>query len=426
MGQGREGHHKHCPYVQCAEEWINLADIDGEWEVIDVLDVRGPPEQRFWKLWWKPYPGQEKVEAERSEQDDGSWRHGWQPARNCTRLVAMQRTFINNNRQMDPRASLEGLVWCAEKGVVIPQPRCPHCNYMAGTPSAQKKHAAECIYTPVKRSKDSPAGKIAMRKRLEKEIKQYPAPRVHAPAHPEAERGYVTLKKVSSMVALGHLATSDASTEADMYARMGKATGDFVKGMHLWTHPHVRRNEKLRMFRRHMMQLLYGASVTWYLTGALCRRLNWWTARKIAIICGTDAKTEAGKRKVQAKRQWAKRTGVLREQERLLRKQQGELEKEKDKVREQRREAEHLRMDAERLRKQRNTAKRERDDAKTQLQQLQREAGVARAARKQVIETMAEATTAMAEAMAAAEKRMTAVRGAGHHRGHVRGSKGSM
>ena len=36
-----------------------------------------------------------------------------------------------------------------------------------------------------------------MRKRLEKEIKQYPAPRVHAPAHPEAERGYVTLKKTT-------------------------------------------------------------------------------------------------------------------------------------------------------------------------------------------------------------------------------------
>ena len=27
---------------------------------MDVLDVRGPPEQRYWKLWWKPYPGQEK------------------------------------------------------------------------------------------------------------------------------------------------------------------------------------------------------------------------------------------------------------------------------------------------------------------------------------------------------------------------------
>ena len=44
-----------------------------------------------------------------------------------------------------------------------------------------------------------------------------------------------------------------------------------------------------------------------------------------------------------AKKQWAKRMGVLREQERLLRKQQGELEKEKDKVREPRREVEHLR-----------------------------------------------------------------------------------
>ena len=52
-----------------------------------------------------------------------------------------------------------------------------------------------------------------------------------------------------------------------------------------------------------------------------------------------------------AKRQWAKRTGVLREQERLLRKQQGELEKEKDKVREPRQEGEHLRRRRRRRRR---------------------------------------------------------------------------
>ena len=89
-------------------------------------------------------------------------------------------------------------------------------------------------------------------------------------------------------------------------------------------------------------------------------------------------------------------------------------------------EVEHLQKDADRLRKQRNTAEQERDDAKTQLQQSQREVGVAGAAQQQVMAATAEATTAMAEAMAAAEKQTTAVRGAGHHSGHVSGGKGSM
>ena len=294
----KEGHSKHCPYIQCAEEWTNPADEHGEWEVIDVLDVRGPPEQRYWKLLWKPYPGQDKMEAERSEQDDGSWRHDWQPARNCTRLLAMQRTFFTNNQQLVPTASIEGRAWWAEKEVIVPQPRCRHCNHMANSQSAQKKHDAECIYVPVQRSKDSPAGRKAMRKRLDDDVKQYPAIHVHAPTHKKAVKGYVKLQTVSSMVSLGHLTTSDASTAADMNARMGKASRDFVKGMHLWTHPDIKRKEKLRMFRRHIMQLLYGASVSWYLTDALERRLNYWTAGKMAIICDTDSKTECGKRRV--------------------------------------------------------------------------------------------------------------------------------
>ena len=34
------GHQKHCPYVQCAEDWINPEEVDGEWEVIDTLRRR--------------------------------------------------------------------------------------------------------------------------------------------------------------------------------------------------------------------------------------------------------------------------------------------------------------------------------------------------------------------------------------------------
>ena len=44
------GHERHCPYVQLITAWVNSTDPDGEWEVTKLLDVRGPPERRFWKV----------------------------------------------------------------------------------------------------------------------------------------------------------------------------------------------------------------------------------------------------------------------------------------------------------------------------------------------------------------------------------------
>ena len=46
------GHERHCPYVQLITAWVNSTDPDGEWEVTKLLDVRGPPERRFWKVRW--------------------------------------------------------------------------------------------------------------------------------------------------------------------------------------------------------------------------------------------------------------------------------------------------------------------------------------------------------------------------------------
>jgi hypothetical protein len=77
----RMGHQRHCPYLLLIDTWENPEDSDGEWAVEQILDVRGPPERRFWKLLWAPYTDEEhdvRVQARRTTADDGSWRHGWQ------------------------------------------------------------------------------------------------------------------------------------------------------------------------------------------------------------------------------------------------------------------------------------------------------------------------------------------------------------
>ena len=58
------------------------------------------------------------------------------------------------------------------------------------------------------------------------------------------------------------------------------------------------RIDQLRMFRRHLMQLIYAGAQCWQMTDAVQRRLNWWTAGRTAIIAGTDRKTECHKRRV--------------------------------------------------------------------------------------------------------------------------------
>ena len=132
-----------------------------------------------------------------------------------------------------------------EKEVIVPQPRCRHCNHMAGSQGAQKKHQAQCIYAPVQRSKNSPTRRLAMRKRMDNDANKFPTIRVHAPTHHTVVHEYVELQTMCSMVSLGHLTTSDASTAADMDARILVANGlsedvHGCPGLPRWRHNSVR------------------------------------------------------------------------------------------------------------------------------------------------------------------------------------------
>eukprot|EP01047_Picozoa_sp_COSAG01_P118424 COSAG01_NODE_47104_length_393_cov_1.785714_1_plen_59_part_10 len=57
----------------------------------------------------------------------------------------------------------------------------------------------------------------------------------------------------------------------DVEAKMAKASLEFNKAMHLWTHPKLRKKTKLRMFRKHFMQFIYAGAHCWILTEAVTR-----------------------------------------------------------------------------------------------------------------------------------------------------------
>jgi hypothetical protein len=137
---------------------VVLDDSDDEWEVEELEAVRGPPENRFWKLRWAPYTDEESdvhaAARASGERDDGSWVHGWQPAANCQRLVNMQIHFWQSNRHLHPLASLE----------MEGEHRCTVCNEMFHNQRKLATHMrSECPFREKARSRDSPAGRRMQR-----------------------------------------------------------------------------------------------------------------------------------------------------------------------------------------------------------------------------------------------------------------------
>jgi hypothetical protein len=62
-----------------------------------------------------------------------------------------------------------------------------------------------------------------------------------------------------------HLASSDTTTTTDMESRMRSSSASFWRAQHLWRHPDNSVHDKLRMFRRYLMKLVYAGHVTWFL-----------------------------------------------------------------------------------------------------------------------------------------------------------------
>ena len=79
---------------------------------------------------------------------------------------------------------------------------------------------------------------------------------------------------------------------------MRVAGADFYKVMHMWKHPMVRRRDKLRMFRRYLMKLVYAGANTLILDDKACAALNDWTSSKVKYITGRTGREENSRKTV--------------------------------------------------------------------------------------------------------------------------------
>ena len=148
--------------------------------------------------------------------------------------------------------------------------RCRKCNAMLRTARKLRTHVrAECPLRETVRAKNSPVGRLVQNSPVAihtKHVKHIPEVKM------KDEDGNVMLDddgnerhvpNVYQARVLGHQCTADRNTMVDVEHRMAAATREFNKGMHMWTHPRLRIKAKLRMFRRHLMQLIYAGAQCW-------------------------------------------------------------------------------------------------------------------------------------------------------------------
>ena len=168
----KRGHEQHCQYVRRIQTWENPDAEDGYWAVDALIDVQGPPENRFWKLIWAD--GRTDSDGRR---DDGSFRSDWQPAANVVRCGQLQKDFWRAHPRLWECAnqSIEGF---AEDG--SHEFRCTHCNRMGfDTELGYQGHVRQCPFRPKARSLQSKVGGMVQDARQQAAQAAWPGVTVH-------------------------------------------------------------------------------------------------------------------------------------------------------------------------------------------------------------------------------------------------------
>ena len=280
-----QGHEQHCGYVKRVETWTNPQRDDGYWDVTALTDVRGPPENRYWKLVWAGGRTDGHGGA-----DTGTFASDWQPGRNVARCTELQKQFWLRNPALWEKAN-ESIEALRDDGSLIH--RCTHCNRMGfnGT-AAYRAHVTTCKFKPAKWAHTSKVGGLVQDARQQAAQAAWPTVTVHT------AEGAKELDAKLHEKYLGHLTSADGRTTTDMRSRMRSSTTGFNRAMHLWKHTRVRRRDKFRMLRRYVMKLVYAGADTWLLDKPARRALNNWAARKTRTLTGRTVHEECRRRTV--------------------------------------------------------------------------------------------------------------------------------
>jgi len=187
----------------------NPQDEDGEWNIVKLVAVRGPPERRFWKIQWEsPDPDQEysiSQQQEHNTRDKGTAAFGWEPqphleGATAKRNFQLQLDFWHDHPDLNPRGSIESEAeW-----------RCVHCNLMSSSATKHIKHCRGCRFRPRRRAKTSKIGKAVEKLRTKKRQLSYP----------KVEVAGVQVQTDATRRYLGHIEDAQATSDSDVAAKL--------------------------------------------------------------------------------------------------------------------------------------------------------------------------------------------------------------
>ena len=251
-------------------DWFQRLD-NKEYEVQEILEARGPPENRFYFVTWKNYPAKENCWVPR----------GWC---SCDKLIEAfwksKGLPETDTMPEDPNPEL------GEKhGHCF---RCVHCCKFFKTASALKTHHTKgpeqpggCKCKPASRS--GTLAEAALMRLRRKEAQK--------------DLGHVIVKgtkleNVLGYTYLGSEVEADGNTKRAIQVRLAIAMKQFGDFMNIWKAEVIPLHQKLLLYSAGVVSRLIHGHETWRLDDKSTATLKSWNARCLATITGNSIADE--------------------------------------------------------------------------------------------------------------------------------------
>ena len=288
---GLRSHRNSC--ARAADAFENEgADADGEHQVEAFLDVRGRPDNRFWRIKWA---GKDDTGADLwpdTGTGDGTADFGWQSERNLNvGCVTLQNKFWRDHRALDRRGPCDG-----PEG----EHRCQWCNTFFKSGAALRRHQAGPKKSGVRRTKANSCRLRPKRRRLkgtevDRMVQREKRKALLNNATQVRMEGRSLQNKIEQEY-LGHMFQGDGGCDVDVARRTAIARSEFNKMGWIWRSKKITLELKIRLFESHVLSSVVWGSEGWVLTEQVQLKLNGWCARCMAVITGTSVHENASQR----------------------------------------------------------------------------------------------------------------------------------
>ncbi len=246
--------------------WCGLSVIETfehEYEVRRILEVRGKPGERFFRVEWVGW----------TDPKD----YTWEPERHLEKARDLVVEFWRSHQELSPDQEVEH----------EEEHRCRWCCQFFGTERGLGVHARSCPLRSRDRGQNSKSTKIAQR--LVKVEKSRDMEKVKL-------RGE-ELQNVFSFCYLGVELSADGDSLHAVEARLAAAGLCFGKLHEIWRAKILNLNLRLRLYIAAVVSVGTHGFESWNFTEAVMKKLRGWNGRCLSRITGRSVKRESSVRK---------------------------------------------------------------------------------------------------------------------------------